>query len=285
MFSQETQGKHEEEQGAAHIKGAGDIHVGPGKGAGIFEEDDGQDHQDDADRQIDIEYVAPGIPAHDPPSQVGADDAPYGEDAGEKTYRPFPAFGKVIGHDPRCARKKAGPSYALKEPECDEGMDVGRKTAGKRAEGEQAEGNEEKPFAAEGVAEVPRQRHRRGDADKKNGNGPRGPEHVGAQLSYEVGEGDGHHRAVNGVHQKRETGTAEDEITSHTLVEYTIGPTGVKQNAKSSRARIAAEAIFDAEREAWACPGRSVLLYMRTRTRPGDKAMRKKRLGRAMGCR
>jgi hypothetical protein len=39
-----------------------------------------------------------------------------------------------------------------------------------------------------------------------------------------------------------------------------------------------AEAIFDAEREAGACPGRSVLcVYVRTRARPGDKAMRKRR--------
>jgi hypothetical protein len=44
------------------------------------------------------------------------------------------------------------------------------------------------------------------------------------------------------------------------------------------KAIFAAEASFDAEREAGACPGRSILcVYVRTRTRSGDKAMRKKR--------
>ncbi len=52
----------------------------------------------------------------------------------------------MIAYNPRCRGKKACPSDALKEPECDQHIDIGCKAAGERAAGEKDKRNQKNSF-------------------------------------------------------------------------------------------------------------------------------------------
>ena len=184
-------------------------------GPGFLKQHHGRAHQENADRYIDIEDVAPGVLAHDPAPQVRPDNRPHAENTGKQADCSFAILWEVIAHDPGGRGKKTGAPDTLKEPECYQGMDSGRKAASEGTAGEEQEGKEKDLFAPEAVAQVSRQRHCHRDGNKVDRDRPRRPEDVRMELPGEVREGDGDHRGVDGIHEDAKAGGKENKVTAH----------------------------------------------------------------------
>ena len=126
-----VQAQHQKEDGAEEKCGPHKIDIGPRRNPLIVKKDRDQTDQNDADGQVDVEDVTPGILADDPASQVRADDAADGKDAREQADGTFAVLGELLAHDARGRREEARPPDALKEPKDHQAIDVGRETAGK----------------------------------------------------------------------------------------------------------------------------------------------------------
>jgi hypothetical protein len=101
-----VQAQHQKEDGAEEKCGPRKIDIGPRRNPLIVKKDCDQTDQNDADGQVDVEDVTPGILADNPASQVRADDAANGKDTREKADGAFAVLGELLAYDARGRREE-----------------------------------------------------------------------------------------------------------------------------------------------------------------------------------
>ena len=207
--------KHEKDHGATQVGGAAKVETLPDRCPRSLEQRGHENHENQANRYVDVKDVTPGEAAHYPPPYVRPDDAADRKDAGKEADGPIPALREVVAHDAGRRRQEGCASDTLEEPKHDQAMNTRGKAAGEGTAREERKRHEKHPFPAEAVTHATDQRHGNGDRDIENRHRPSGPEYICPELPHEAGKGHGYDGCVDGVHEKAQSNGHKNEVATH----------------------------------------------------------------------
>ncbi len=169
--------------------------------------DEAANHEDgeDADGDVDVEGVAPGVGVGEPAAEGGAEDGGHDDSEGEDGHG-GPAFGGWEGfeEDGLGERLESSAACALHDAgQQQDGQGRGGST-GEAGDGEDDDAGEKKAFAAEFEGEPVAGRENDGVGDEVAGEDPGGFVVRGREGACDVGEGDGCDGGVEHLHEGRE---------------------------------------------------------------------------------
>ena len=157
---------------------------------------------EEADGQIYIKNPAPVPIIGDPPPQDGADnggdhhpDAPDGHG-----HAPFPGW-KSLQQNGLGQGLQGAASHPLKNPEKNQGPQVGSHAAEHRSDGEQDQAQHEEALAPEEGGEPAGDGEHNGIGDQIGGEHPGGLIHPGGEGAGDMGQGHVDHRGVDDLHE------------------------------------------------------------------------------------
>ena len=181
------------------------VKLGAGIARRVRQEDHDADHVENADRQIDIEDIAPAIilgePAAEHRPEHGADHDAHAEQRHGKTL-PLARVGAE--QDGLRERNKRGAERALKYAKQHNLRHRLRHAAQHRSDRESADGNQEKPLETEAAGEkAGRRRHDRGGDDVRRQH-PVDLVLAGGDAALHIGQRDIGDRRVERLHQRRQ---------------------------------------------------------------------------------
>ncbi len=186
--------------------------------AGVPAEKQGAEYRDaDAHRNVDIEDQAPGQVGHQKAAEHGAErrceSRRKGEHGGETDTSLRPEGAQQHGHADRREHAAARP---LQHPEQDELAEARGHPTQRRRDREDRDGRQQRPLAAEPVAEPPRCRNEDSQADQVGDR-----HHVDRRGLDRKGPADGREGHIDdgGVHRAEENGGNVDDSDRRLLAD------------------------------------------------------------------
>ena len=201
----------------ANSTAPGQVDVAVGRGLGWSHLAEQDDEDDDADRHVDQEDLAPRPVLDDEAAQVRSDDAAERKDAAEEPDHAVPIVGELARDDAGRRGQKAAAAERLEHAAADQHIDIGRQAAQQRAEREQEHAHQKDPHATERLAELAGQRHDRGLRQGIARERPAQPDQRRLQVGHHVRQRHGHDGAIDREHQQAEPRQAKEQIGSASL--------------------------------------------------------------------